>query len=103
MSARKSRSARSLAADHAPRGPGLTAPSPDHATRDPGVTKAAEAAEDLASERDRAAQDTRTLGGILRADLTAPGDHLAAIRRDLAQAGDLAQTRDHAAEVPERS
>jgi len=101
LSARKSRSARSLTADHAPESAGHILPGPDRATRDPGVTKAAEAAEDLASERDRAAQDTRTLRNL--ADLTAPGDHHAAIRRDLAQARDLAQTRDHAADVPERS
>lgn len=93
MSARKSRSARSLTADHAPESAGHILPDPDHATRDPGVTTAAEAAEDLASERDRAAQDTL----VILADLTAPGDHHAAIRRDHAQA------RNHAEEVPERS
>ncbi len=101
LCARKSRSARSLIADHAPESADHILPDPDHATRDPGVTTAAEAAEDLASERDRAAQDTRTL--VILADLTAPGDHHAAIRRDLAQAGDLAQARNHAEEVPERS
>ena len=102
LSARKSRAARSLTADHAPGSAGRILLGPDRATRDPGVTKAAEAAEDLASEEgDRAAQDTRTLA--ILADLTAPGDHHAAIRRDLAQAGDLAQARNHAEEVPERS
>jgi hypothetical protein len=99
LCARKSRSARSLIADHAPESAGHILPGPDRATRDPGVTKAAEAAEDLASERDRAAQDTL----VILADLTAPGDHHAAIRRDHAQARDLAQARNHAEEVPERS
>jgi hypothetical protein len=101
LCARKSRSARSLIADHAPESAGHILPDPDHATRDPGVTTAAEAAEDLASERDRATLDTRTLR--ILADLTAPGDHHAAIRRDLAHTRDLAQTRDHAADVPKRS
>lgn len=100
LSARKSRAARSLVADHAPGSAGHIVPGQDRATRDPGVTTAAEAAEDLASEEgDRAAQDTRTLA--ILADLTAPGDHHAAIRRDLAQ--DLAQAKNHAGEVPERS